>query len=420
MNKSSLVTHHLEGAAIYAVGGAVRDQLLGLPAGDYDWVVVGATPEQMVENGYIPVGGDFPVFLHPQTKEEYALARTERKSGRGYQGFTFYTGADVTLEQDLSRRDLTVNAMALRQEGQAFLDKKAIEIGSEALRQQLMMGALDGVLTEGEEPLLADPFNGLKDLRQKTFRHVSEAFVEDPVRILRLARFLARFEDFTVAPETLRYCQEMVSNGEVDHLVAERVWQELAKALTQAKPARSFEFLLEVGALERVLQGFVWSDEAAEAVSLAAQKGLPQHFRYALVFYRVEDIKAFSQALRVPVVCQDAAVQMAQWVQAMGAIGDKPEHEPDALLNAILACDAIRKPQRFIELLEAYAVLLEVRGLDEQQVKSNIQLWQHLFEAVLAIDAGAIAKSCGAETSKIKETVYAARLDSLKSALASA
>ncbi|NLA50830.1 MAG: hypothetical protein GX860_01665 [Alcaligenaceae bacterium] len=418
MNKSSLSTHHLDGAVIYAVGGAVRDQLLGLPAGDYDWVVVGATPEQMIANGYMPVGGDFPVFLHPQTREEYALARTERKSGRGYQGFTFYTGADVTLVQDLSRRDLTVNAMALRQEGQAFLDNKAAEIGSEVLRQQLMTGSLDSVLTEGEEPLLADPFNGLEDLRQKVFRHVSDAFVEDPVRILRLARFLARFEGFTVASETLLYCREMVSNGEVDHLVAERVWQELAKALMQVKPARSFEFLLEVGALERVLVGFVWTDEAAEAITLAAQKGLPQYFRYALVFYQVEDIKAFSQALRAPLVCQDAAVLMARWEQAMGTMGGKPGHDPEASLNAMLACDAIRKPQRFIELLQAYAVLLTVRGLDEQQIESDIKLWQDLFEAVSTVDVGAIARSCGAETSKIKETVYAARLDSLKSALA--
>lgn len=417
MSQNSLSTTSIDGAVIYAVGGAVRDQLLGLPVGDYDWVVVGATPEQMVANGYLPVGGDFPVFLHPQTREEYALARTERKSGRGYQGFTFYTGADVSLEQDLLRRDLTVNAMALRQEGQAFLKKKALEIGSEALRQQLMSGSLDGLLTEGEEPFLADPFNGLEDLRHKTFRHVSEAFIEDPVRILRLARFLARFEDFTVAHETFIYCQEMVANGEVDHLIAERVWQELAKALMQAKPARSFEFLLEVGALERVLTGFVWTDEAAAAIALAVQKRLPQHLRYALVFYRVEDIKAFSQALRVPLVCQDAAILVAQWDDAMHTLGSEPTEAPEAALNAILATDAIRKPQRFAELLRAYALLLEVRGLEAGQITSQIQQWQRLFESVIAVDAGVIAKSCGADTGKIKEAVYAARLDALKNAL---
>lgn len=417
MNQMPLAAKNLDGAVIYAVGGAVRDLLLGLPAGDYDWVVVGATPEQMVANGYTPVGGDFPVFLHPQTREEYALARTERKSGRGYQGFTFYTGADVTLKQDLLRRDLTVNAMALRQEGQAFLDKKTAELGAEALRQQLMSGAFDALLTEGEEPFLADPFNGLDDLRLKVFRHVSEAFVEDPVRILRLARFLARFEDFKVAAETLSYCQEMVANGEVDHLVAERVWQELAKALMQAKPARSFEFLLEVGALERVLAGFVWTDEVADTIELAVQKGLPQHLRYALVFYRVEDVKAFSQTLRVPLVCQDAAVLVAQWEQVMGVLGSESAYDPEAALNAILATDAIRKPHRFMELLQAYAVLLAVRGIDVEQIEMDNQRWYHLFESVRAVDAGAIAKSCGAETSKIKEAVYAARLDALKSTL---
>ncbi len=418
MNKTSLSTHHLDGVVIYAVGGAVRDQLLGLPVGDYDWVVVGATPEQMIANGYMPVGGDFPVFLHPQTREEYALARTERKSGRGYQGFTFYTGADVTLEQDLSRRDLTVNAMALRQEGQDFLANKVAEIGSEALRQQLTTGGLDSALTEGEEPLLVDPFNGLEDLRQKVFRHVSDAFVEDPVRILRLARFLARFEGFIVAPETLLCCREMVSNGEVDHLVAERVWQEIAKVLMQVKPARSFEFLLEIGALERILVGFTWTDEVAETITLAAQKKLPQHFRYALVFYQVDNIKTFSRALRVPLLCQDAAVLIAQWEQAMSAIDGKPGHDPEASLNAMLACDAIRKPQRFAELLQAYAVLLMARGLDEQHIASNVKLWQSLLEVVSAVEAGAIARSCGAEARKIKETIYAARLDSLKSALA--
>ena len=413
----SLSAHCPEGAVIYAVGGAVRDQLLGLPAGDYDWVVVGATPEQMVAKGYVPVGGDFPVFLHPQTKEEYALARTERKSGRGYQGFTFYTGVDVSLEQDLLRRDLTVNAMALRQEGQLFLKKKGQELGEEALRQQLMSGALDRVLTEGEEPFLADPFNGLEDLRQKIFRHVSEAFIEDPVRILRLARFLARFEDFSVATDTLSYCQKMVTNGEVDHLVAERVWQELSKALMQTKPARSIEFLLEVGALQRVLPGFIWDAEAATAIALAVQKGLPLPLRYALLVYRVDEVKAFSQALRVPLVCRDAAVLLAQWECAMGEIGSEPAHHPEAALNAILATDAIRKPQRFAELLQAYAVLLAVRALDATQIVCHIQRWQQLFEAVVAVDAGAIAKSCGADTGKIKETVYQARLHALNSVL---
>ncbi|MGZ8317101.1 MAG: multifunctional CCA addition/repair protein, partial [Telluria sp.] len=177
----------------YIVGGAVRDELLGLPVKDHDWVVVGATPEQMVAQGFRPVGKDFPVFLHPQTHEEYALARTERKTAPGYRGFVFHTSPDVTLEDDLVRRDLTINAIAR---------------------------AEDGTLT--------DPFNGQQDIRARIFRHVSGAFAEDPVRILRVARFAARFADFTVAPETIRLMQNMVAAGEVDALVPERVWQELA------------------------------------------------------------------------------------------------------------------------------------------------------------------------------------------------
>src|SRR3954468_23921092 len=190
----------------FRVGGAVRDALLGLPVNDTDWVVVGATPDQMIAAGYLPVGRDFPVFLHPETREEYALARTERKTGRGYHGFAFQADPAVTLEEDLARRDLTINAMAQ---------------------------AADGTLI--------DPFDGRSDLQRKTLRHVTEAFREDPVRILRLARFAARFADFSVAPETLALMRAMVDEGEVDHLVPERVWQELARGLVEPKPSRMLE-----------------------------------------------------------------------------------------------------------------------------------------------------------------------------------
>ncbi len=407
-------TKELDETAVYAVGGAVRDLLLGLPAGDYDWVVVGTTPEQMVENGYIPVGGDFPVFLHPQTKEEYALARTERKSGRGYQGFTFYTGTDVSLEEDLLRRDLTVNAMALSVQGQRFLNKKTAEIGQESLRQLLMSGALDETLTQGTKPFISDPFNGLADLRQKLFRHVSEAFIEDPVRILRLARFLARFKDFNVAPETVSYCQTMVNNGEVDHLVAERVWQELSRALMQLKPSRCFDFLQKIGALERILPGFIWTTEAAEALSLAVRDQLSLAFRYALAFYRVDDIKGFSQTLRAPHVCQEAAALLAQWDKAMNATSLFNPPKTNRTLDVILATDALRKPERFVGLLGCHAVLLEVRGEESHQIEHYKQQWQRFFDAVQAVDAGAIAKSCGSNTQHIKEAIYNARLEALK------
>ena len=203
---------------IYIVGGAVRDELLGRPSADRDYVVVGATPQAMQTAGYRPDGKDFPVFLHPKTHEEYALARTERKSGHGYHGFTFHAAPDVTLEEDLARRDLTINAMA-----------------------------------KGADGELIDPYCGQRDLQAKILRHVGPAFAEDPVRILRIARFAARFSDFSVAPETLALMRGMVASGEVDHLVAERVWQELAKGLMEDKPSRLFEVLRDCGALARLL-----------------------------------------------------------------------------------------------------------------------------------------------------------------------
>jgi len=202
----------------YCVGGAIRDELLGLPVKDRDWVVVGGTPEALVERGFRPVGKDFPVFLHPQTREEYALARTERKAGRGYRGFTVHYAPDVSLQDDLRRRDLTINAIARDEQGS-----------------------------------LIDPHGGLRDLNARVLRHVSDAFCEDPVRILRVARFAARFTEFTVAPQTAELMRRMVADGEVNHLVAERVWQELAKGLMEARPSRMFEVLRDCAALERIL-----------------------------------------------------------------------------------------------------------------------------------------------------------------------
>ena len=195
---------------MYLVGGAVRDELLGRPAGDRDWVVVGATPIEMLDAGFVPVGRDFPVFLHPQTHEEYALARTERKTAPGYHGFAFHAAPEVTLEDDLARRDLTINAMAREEDG-----------------------------------TLVDPHGGQRDLAGRVLRHVSPAFAEDPVRILRLARFAARFHDFSIAPQTMQLMREMVGAGEVDALVAERVWQELSRGLMEARPSRMFEVLRE-------------------------------------------------------------------------------------------------------------------------------------------------------------------------------
>ncbi len=202
----------------YMVGGAVRDALLGRPVNDHDWVVVGGTPEAMIEQGFLPVGKDFPVFLHPRTREEHALARTERKTARGYRGFAVSADPGVTLEEDLARRDLTINAIA-----------------------------------QDENGVLVDPFHGQRDLALKVLRHVTDSFREDPVRILRVARFAARFADFSLAPETLQLMREMVQDGEADHLVAERVWQELSRGLMEPTPSRMFDLLRQCGALERVL-----------------------------------------------------------------------------------------------------------------------------------------------------------------------
>jgi len=237
------------GMKTYVVGGAIRDELLGLPVQDRDHVVVGATPEQMAAAGFKPVGKDFPVFLHPRTHEEYALARTERKTAPGYAGFRFHAAPDVTLEQDLQRRDLTINAMA-----------------------------------RGDDGRLVDPHGGERDLRERRFRHVSDAFAEDPVRILRVARFAARFTDFTVAPETAALMRAMVDAGEADALVAERVWQELSRGLMEARPSRMFEVLRACGALARLmptLEAVIAADPThLPALDRAADHRLPPAARF--------------------------------------------------------------------------------------------------------------------------------------------
>ncbi|HEY9459632.1 MAG TPA: tRNA CCA-pyrophosphorylase, partial [Paralcaligenes sp.] len=271
-DKSALTDPATDGLQVYIVGGAVRDELLGLPAGDRDWVVVGTTPEAMAERGFVPVGGDFPVFLHPRTKEEYALARTERKSGRGYKGFTFHTGADVTLEDDLKRRDLTINAIARAPDG-----------------------------------ALIDPLGGVRDIRNKVLRHVGRAFVEDPVRLLRLARFAARFHDFTIAPRTLELGRQLVDDGEVDALVPERVWRELAKGLDTERPVRLFDVLRATGALARVLPGLVFNDAIGAPLACASRAGLSLAARFALLCRLSDEPGLIGKHVRAPADCQDYA-----------------------------------------------------------------------------------------------------------------
>ncbi len=355
------------GLQVYIVGGAVRDALLGLPAGDRDWVVVGATPEDMTRRGFIPVGGDFPVFLHPRTKEEYALARTERKSGRGYKGFTFYTGADVTLEEDLKRRDLTVNAIARKQNGE-----------------------------------LIDPLQGEADLRAHVFRHVGEAFAEDPVRILRLGRFAARFGDFTVAPETMDVCRQMVQAGEADALVAERVWKELSRGLMSAKPSRMFDVLDQSGALARVMPELQLGQTVAAELDQAAQVGLSLPGRYALLCRNTPDREAMSRRLRVPTECTDYARLLPDMLSGLDAIDSSDACVPQqmALMERV---DALRKPERFFDLLRAVALLRPV----------DMAFWQQRVDAVRTVDAGAIAKQCAGNPALIKDQVRQARLERL-------
>lgn len=341
---------------IYMVGGAVRDQLLGRPVNDHDWVVVGATPEQMLAQGYLPVGRDFPVFLHPSTREEYALARTERKSGRGYRGFVVQSSPDVTLEEDLSRRDLTINAIAASADG-------------------LSAGAF------------FDPYNGVQDLHNRVLRHVTDAFREDPVRILRVARFAARFTDFTVAPETMQLMREMVEHGEADHLVAERVWQELARGLMEAKPSRMFEVLRDCGALAVLLpevarlwgvpQRADYHPEVDTGVHLmmvldmAARLSAPLTVRFACLAHdlgkgttpadvlprhigheerSVALLQDVAERLRVPVDCRETAEVVAR---EHGHIHRSGDLSPAALVRLLERCDALRKPARFAEMLLA-------------------------------------------------------------------
>ncbi|PLC49330.1 tRNA CCA-pyrophosphorylase [Pollutimonas subterranea] len=384
----------IQGLDVYIVGGAVRDELLGLPAGDRDWVVVGATPEEMARRGFIPVGGDFPVFLHPETKEEYALARTERKSGRGYKGFTFYTGTDVTLEDDLQRRDLTVNAIAKAPDGR-----------------------------------LIDPLDGQSDVRQKVLRHVGQAFTEDPVRLLRLARFAARFHDFSVAPETMELARKLVDDGEVDELVPERVWREVAKGLLAEQPGRMFDVLERSGALPRVLPGLRFNALTADELARAAQAGLGLPARLAILCRFSDAPECVAQHVRAPRDSQDYARLLPVVLDGLAAPGDDSPGDDspgddspgdDSLagaqtggapttaelcLDLMERCDALRKPDRFLDLLGAAAICRQ--GIDQAS-------WVARVDAIRCIDAGAIAGAFPGDPVGIKRALRRARLQALE------
>ncbi|MES2297022.1 MAG: multifunctional CCA addition/repair protein [Pseudomonadota bacterium] len=405
---------------IYAVGGAVRDELLGRPVADRDFVVVGATPEQMIERGFRPVGKDFPVFLHPHTHEEYALARTERKTAPGYHGFVFHTSPDVNLEDDLVRRDLTINAIAKADDGS-----------------------------------LIDPFGGRSDIERRIFRHVSQAFAEDPVRILRVARFAARFTDFTVAPETNALMGQMVAAGEVDALVAERVWQELARGLMEAKPSRMFAVLRDCGALARILPELdaLWGvpqpplhhPEVDTGVHImlvvdhAAARGFELPVRFAALAHDLGKgvtppekwpahhghegeglalIEAVCKRLKVPNDCRELALMTAR---EHGNVGRAESLRANTTVSLFERCDAFRKPQRFEQMLLAAECDFRGRGTGDGEFLTRAFTpaahLAHALAAARAVDAGAVAQACGERREGIAQAVHAARVSAVKAAL---
>jgi tRNA nucleotidyltransferase (CCA-adding enzyme) len=400
----------------FIVGGAVRDILMGRKPKDYDYVVVGSTPEEMLALGYTKVGSDFPVFLHPETKAEYALARTERKSGNGYKGFVVHASPDVTLEEDLGRRDLTINAMAV-----------------------------------DDSDHIVDPFNGQDDVRNKVLRHVrAESFIEDPVRVLRLARFAARYTDFSVAPETMALCQQMVAAGELNHLVAERVWQEVAKGLMEREPSRMFETLRACGALAVLLpeldclagvpQPAAHHPEVDTfvhvmmVVDLAAEREEALEVRFAALMHDlgkgvtapelwpahvdhdaagVPLVDALCRRLRVPSACRDLAAAMSRehtLVHRAGVL------KATSMIHLFKRVDAFRRPERFESLLRACECDARGRLGFKDREYPQADMLRTALAAAKSVDAGALAKVCK-EPKHIPERLHGERTRKVKAAL---
>ena len=359
----------------YVVGGAVRDALLGQAGCDRDWVVVGATPQQLIDAGYRPVGRDFPVFLHPDTGEEHALARTERKSAPGYRGFSFHAAPEVTLEQDLARRDLTINAMARDDDG-----------------------------------ALIDPFGGAQDLRDGVLRHVSEAFAEDPVRLLRVARFAARWPHFRVAPETMALLKRIVAAGEVDALVPERIWQELSRGLMEAQPSHMFELLRDCGALPRLLPGVIADTPLMKLIDTCAAAGAPLPVRYACLGLASDA----AQRLRVPVDCRALSELLARERDAVHA---SAALDPPALLTLLERCDALRRPARFAQLLLACESDARARAAPSPVDYPPRRRLAQALAAAQSVDTAAAAQAAqaaGLRGPAIGQAVHEARVAALR------
>lgn len=398
---------------IYLVGGAVRDELLGLEVKDKDWVVVGVNPEDLLHQGFKPVGKDFPVFLHPETHEEYALARTERKTAKGYTGFQFYTDKNITLEQDLMRRDLTINAMAKDLSGS-----------------------------------LIDPFGGLNDLKQKVLRHVSPAFIEDPVRILRIARFAARYQ-FKVAPETMQLMKQMVENGEVNALVAERVWQEIAKGLMEKYPYIMFEVLKECGALKVLLpeidalfgvpQRADYHPEIDSGIHTmmvlqrAVDLNLSLPERYAALLHDLgkaltptdilpkhighdiagmKPVQTVNQRLKVPKVCAELAELVCRFHIRIHQVSTIKK--PQAIIKLLKESDAFRRPDRFQAALNVCQTDMQGRLGKENADYPQRQHWLNMLQAAQQIDTKNIAQQYANQPQKIAEAIDQARAEAIK------
>lgn len=408
----------------YLVGGSVRDEILGLPVTDHDYVVVGSSPDEMVRRGYRPVGKDFPVFLHPENQEQYALARTERKVSRGYKGFEIYTSPEVTLKEDLARRDLTVNAIAKDQDGN-----------------------------------IVDPFAGVADLEAGVLRHISPAFTEDPVRVLRTARFAARF-GFRIAPETLVLMNEMVHNGEVDALVPERVWQEFARGLMEKKPSRMFYALRECSALTRIMpevdalfgvpQPIQYHPEIDTGVHVmmvidyAASRNYSLPVRFASLTHdlgkgttppeewprhighearSVKLVQGLCERIRAPNEIRDLALLVARH---HGDVHRALELRPATIANMLQGVDAYRKPERFEEFLQACSCDFHGRPGYAEKPYPQAERLRDAFSAAKTVDAGAIAAQLArtvAEPSRlpaeINVRVHEARVAQIRDRLAS-
>lgn len=378
----------------YVVGGAVRDALMGLPVKDRDYVVVGATPEQMKAAGFIPVGKDFPVFLHPITHEEYALARTERKTAPGYTGFVFHASPEVTLEQDLQRRDLTINAIAQDQDG-----------------------------------TLIDPCGGQADLVNQVFRHVSHAFAEDPVRILRVARFAARFTQFVVAPETAKLMHHMVESGEVDALVSERVWQEISRGLMEAKPSHMFDVLRECQALTRLMpeldllanpSGAGGFEQMMRELDHAAQSEATLPMRFAVIAHNLPNeqlASALCDRLKLPNEVKELALLAAR---ERNIISKAEVMTADDIVKLLERCDAFRKTDRFNELLKIHELIYSLDHHKNNFVSVNVL--KVSLDAAKAVNAGQIAASVAAShpnhpAHAIAPAVHNARVNAVQARL---